>query len=202
MPSPEDALPGRDDPMPLATAHFVSGNAVTPPFPDGLELAVFGMGCFWGAERRFWGVAGVFSTQVGYAGGYTPNPIYQEVCTGLTGHAEVVRVVHDPRRIGFRELLRVFWESHDPTQGMQQGSDVGTQYRSCIFTTSQEQVSLAHDTAELFQQELSDRSLGDLTTQIAPLARFYYAEEYHQQYLARNPTGYCGLVETGVRLPA
>lgn len=201
MPSREEALPGRADPMPRASTHFVTGNPIAPPFPDGLELAVFGMGCFWGAERRFWAVPGVFSTQVGYAGGFTPNPAYQEVCTGLTGHAEVVRVVHDPRRIGYRELLRIFWESHDPTQGMRQGSDIGTQYRSCIFTIHQEQLELAHETAQAFQAELDRRQLGTITTEVGPLEAFFYAEEYHQQYLARNPTGYCGLVETGVRLP-
>lgn len=201
MPKPEEALPGRDDAMPVLNKHFVNGNPIQPPFPDGMELAMFGLGCFWGAERRFWQQDGVFSTAVGYAAGYTPNPTYQEVCTGMTGHNEVVRVVYDPSVISYEELLKVFWESHDPTQGMRQGNDVGTQYRSGIYTYSDEQRKLAEASRDRFQKELSQAGYGEITTEILSAPEFYYAEDYHQQYLAKNPGGYCGLGGTGVSCP-
>ena len=202
MPKPEDALSGRTDPMPVPVRHFVLDSPLLPPFPAGLETALFGLGCFWGAERKFWEASGVFSTSVGYAGGYTPNPTYQEVCSGLTGHNEVVRVVYDPARTSYGEMLRIFWENHDPTQGMRQGNDVGTQYRSGIYTGSDRQKDLALATRDAFQQELTTAGYGPATTEILPAPDFYYAEDYHQQYLAKNPAGYCGLGGTGVRCPA
>ncbi len=200
MPSPEDALPGRSEAMRVGKEHFVNKNTILPPFPDGLEMAMFGLGCFWGAERKFWEVQGVYSTAVGYAGGYTPNATYEEVCTGLTGHNEMVRVVFDPEIIRYENLLKVFWESHNPTQGMQQGNDVGTQYRSGIYTYSEEQQSIAEQTKHDYQAALSQQNLGVITTEIINAPEFYYAEDYHQQYLAKNPTGYCGLGGTGVLL--
>ena len=201
MPRPEDAPPGREQPMPVPERHRVNGNRLTPPFPEGLELALFGMGCFWGAERRFWELPGVYSTAAGYAGGYTPNPTYREVCTGRTGHNEVVRVVFDPGVIPYQELLRVFWESHDPTQGMRQGNDVGTQYRSGIYTYTDEQMAAATASKQRYQQALSAAGRGAITTEILAAPAFYYAEDYHQQYLAGNPGGYCGLGGTGVACP-
>ncbi len=201
MPSPEEALPGRDTPLPVAERHYVSGHPMKGPWPDGHELALFGMGCFWGAERRFWETEGVYSTQVGYAGGYTPNPTYEEVCSGRTGHAEVVRVVFDPKRIPYARLLEIFWESHDPTQGMRQGNDVGTQYRSVIFTFGREQERLAMRSREAYQKKLTEAGYGAITTEIRPAPAFYFAEDYHQQYLAKNPGGYCGLGGTGVACP-
>ncbi|MDX1571707.1 MAG: peptide-methionine (S)-S-oxide reductase MsrA [Xanthomonadales bacterium] len=200
MPTPERALPGRTDAMPVSKRHFVLGNALVPPFPEHLSSAMFGMGCFWGAEQHFWDLQGVYSTHVGYAGGFTPNATYQEVCTGLTGHAETVRVIYDPEALGFSELLRVFWENHDPTQGMRQGNDQGTQYRSCIFAIDEPQLSLARRSREQYQAALHSAGLGTITTEIQALETFYYAENYHQQYLAKNPAGYCGLAETGVVL--
>ena len=198
IPSPGEALPGRAETMPVAAQHFVNGNPIAPPFPEGLELALFGFGCFWGAERKFWEAEGVFSTAVGYAGGPTPNPSYEEVCSGLTGHNEVVRVVFDPERTNFEALLRVFWESHDPTQGMRQGNDVGTQYRSGIYAVSAEQRAAALTSQEAYQKRLADARYGTITTEILEAPEFYYAEDYHQQYLAKNPHGYCGLGGTGV----
>ena len=202
MPKPEDALAGRNDSMPVPARHFVLGTSLLPPFPSGMETALFGLGCFWGAERKFWEAAGVYSTSVGYAGGFTPNPTYQEVCSGLTGHNEVVRVVFDPTRTSFGEMLRIFWENHDPTQGMRQGNDVGTQYRSGIYTGSGPQNDLAAASRDAFQQELTAAGYGPVTTEILPAPEFFYAEDYHQQYLAKNPAGYCGLGGTGVRCPA
>ena len=202
MPRPEDALPGRPDPLPVADKHFVNGNPIKPPFPDGMQQAVFGLGCFWGAERKFWKTPGVYSTAVGYAGGYTPNPTYDEVCTGLTGHNEVVLVVFDLAKVSYAELLKVFWEAHDPTQGMRQGNDVGTQYRSGIYVHSPEQRAAAEASRARYQQALSARGLGEITTEILDAPPFYYAESYHQQYLAKNPNGYCGLGGTGVALEA
>lgn len=202
MPHPEEALPGRAEPMPVPDRHFVNGRPLTPPFPEDLELALFGMGCFWGAEKRFWELDGVYVTAVGYAGGYTPNPTYQEVCTGRTGHNEVVRVVFDPARIGYQELLRAFWESHDPTQGMRQGNDVGTQYRSGIYTYSETQRQAAEASRQAYADALSTAGFGAITTEVLDAQTFYYAEAYHQQYLARNPDGYCGLSGTGVNCPA
>ncbi len=201
MPGPNDALPGRDTAMPVENRHFVSGHPIQPPFPDGMQQAMFGLGCFWGAERRFWQQPGVYTTAVGYAGGYTPNPTYDEVCTGLTGHNEVVLVVYDPSTVDYRQLLKVFWESHDPTQGMRQGNDVGTQYRSGIYVFSEEQLNQAKETLAEFQQALNSRSIGAITTEIIEAPTFYYAETYHQQYLAKNPHGYCGLGGTGICLP-
>ena len=201
MIAPEDALPGRADPMPVPERHFVSGRPLKPPFPDGLEMAEFGLGCFWGAERKFWQTPGVWVTAVGYSGGFTPNPTYQEVCSGRTGHAEVVRVVFDPRETRYAELLKVFWEVHDPTQGMRQGGDVGTQYRSVIHTFNDTQQQLAEQTRAAYQQALGAAGQGAITTEIAPAPEFYYAEDYHQQYLAKNPGGYCGLGGTGVSCP-
>ncbi len=188
--------------MPVPVEHFVNGHALVPPFPAGLEQAVFGMGCFWGAERKFWEAPGVFTTAVGYAGGYTPNPTYREVCSGMTGHTEVVLVVFDPKKISYDALLRIFWENHDPTQGMQQGNDVGTQYRSAIYTFSPEQQHLAEATRAAFQDRLTESGYGRITTEIHEAPPFYYAEDYHQQYLAKNPDGYCGLGGTGVTCPA
>ena len=202
LPSPEDALPGRAETMPVAASHIVLGKPMAPPFPDHLEQIVFGLGCFWGAERKFWQLDGVYTTAVGYSGGYTPNPTYQEVCTGDTGHNEVVLVVYDPARVSFEQLLQVFWESHDPTQGMRQGNDVGTQYRSGIYTSSEEQYKQAEVSRALYQGELGKAGFGAITTEIKPAGEFYYAEDYHQQYLAKNPGGYCGLGGTGVGCPA
>jgi len=199
LPDPASALPGRDEPLPLTNQHHVSGHPIREPFPAGLESAVFGLGCFWGAERCFWQLDGVFATAVGYAGGYTPNPTYQEVCSGQTGHNEVVRVIFDPARIRYADLLRVFWESHDPTQGMRQGNDTGTQYRSGIYTVSDEQQREALRSRDDFQALLKSDGYGEITTEIQPAGPFYYAEDYHQQYLAKNPGGYCGLGGTGVR---
>jgi peptide-methionine (S)-S-oxide reductase len=187
--------------MPVPERHFVNGNRLAPPFPDGLELALFGMGCFWGAERKFWEAEGVYSTAVGYAGGSTPNPTYEEVCSELTGHAEVVRVVFDPKRTTFPALLKIFWENHDPTQGMRQGNDVGTQYRSAIYCTSPAQREAAEPSRDLYQARLAGAGFGPITTEIRDAPEFYYAEEYHQQYLAKNPRGYCGLGGTGVGCP-
>ena len=196
-----DALPGRDQAIPVPERHDVLGTPLTPPFPEGLETAVFGLGCFWGAERVFWQAPGVYSTAVGYAGGYTPNPTYNEVCGARTGHAEVVLVVFDPKQTSYEALLKRFWENHDPTQGMRQGNDVGTQYRSAIYTTSDAQREAADASRETFQHALGARRYGEITTEIAPLEHFYYAEDYHQQYLAKNPNGYCGLGGTGVSCP-
>lgn len=201
LPSPAEALPGRQTPMPLTNRHFVNGHPLLPPFPDGMELALFGLGCFWGAERKFWQLEGVFTTAVGYAGGLTPNPTYREVCSGLTGHNEVVRVVYDPQQISYETLLKVFWESHDPTQGMRQGNDVGTQYRSGIYVYSPEQRQLAEASRDAYQVLLSQAGFGTITTEILDAPAFYYAEDYHQQYLAKNPNGYCGLGGTGVSCP-
>jgi peptide-methionine (S)-S-oxide reductase len=202
MPTPEQALPGRDERMPGPAAHFVNGNRIEPPFPGGLETAIFALGCFWGAERKFWQLDGVYSTAVGYAGGYTPNPTYREVCSGMTAHAEVVLVVYDPSKIGYTELLKTFWESHDPTQGMRQGNDIGTQYRSAIYYASDDQRRAAEASKEAYQEALTASGYGPITTEIAQAPAFYYAEEYHQQYLAKNPNGYCGLGGTGVSCPA
>jgi peptide-methionine (S)-S-oxide reductase len=202
LPSPAQALPGRTEPILSTTVrHYVNGNPLLPPFPANMELALFGLGCFWGAERKFWQLPGVYVTAVGYAGGYTPNPSYEEVCTGLTGHAEVVRVVFDPRVSSYEVLLKAFWETHDPTQGMRQGNDVGTQYRSAIYTYSTAQQAAAEASRERYQQRLKAAGYGPVTTEIAAAPEFYYAEEYHQQYLAKNPGGYCGLGGTGVACP-
>ncbi|MCP4283179.1 MAG: peptide-methionine (S)-S-oxide reductase MsrA [Gammaproteobacteria bacterium] len=192
MPTLEDALPGRDEQMQLKGGHYVSGNPLQPPFPKGMELALFGMGCFWGAERRFWEVNGVYSTAVGYAGGFTPNPTYEEICTGMTGHNEVVQVVFDPEIIRYEELLRIFWESHDPTQGMRQGNDAGTQYRSGIYTGNALQQDFALASKLRYQEALTEQGKGLITTEIIAVPEFYFAELYHQQYLAKNPGGYCG----------
>jgi peptide-methionine (S)-S-oxide reductase len=201
MPKPQQALPGRNERMPVPAKHFVNGNPLLPPFPAGTELAMFGLGCFWGAERKFWPERGVFSTAAGYAAGSTPNPDYEEVCSGLTGHNEVVRVVFDPTRVSYERLLRVFWESHDPTQGMRQGNDVGTQYRSGIYVSSAEQRALAEASRDAYQRVLSKAGFGTITTEILDAPEFYYAEDYHQQYLAKNPGGYCGLGGTGLACP-
>jgi peptide-methionine (S)-S-oxide reductase len=201
MVSREEALTGRHQRMRVSPQHFVNGAPLEPPFPEGMQLAVFGMGCFWGAERKFWVKEGVFSTSVGYAGGFTPNPTYEEVCSGQTGHAEVVRVVFDPKRIGYEELLRVFWENHDPTQGMRQGNDAGTQYRSAIYCDGADQLRAAEASRAAFQAELKKAGYGAITTEIALAGEYYYAENYHQQYLAKNPNGYCGLGGTGVSCP-
>jgi peptide-methionine (S)-S-oxide reductase len=201
MPSKADALPGRSEQMPVPDAHFVNKHRLTPPFPEGLQRALFGMGCFWGAERKFWQLKGVYSTAVGYAGGSTPNATYREVCTGMTGHNEVVLVVFDPKIISYDELLKVFWESHDPTQGMRQGNDVGTQYRSGIYYEDEDQKRAAERTRDAFQTRLKAAGYGTITTEIAPAPDFFYAEDYHQQYLAKNPDGYCGLGGTGVTCP-
>lgn len=202
LPTAAQALPGRETPMPVPEAHYVNGHPLRAPFPAGLEQAVFGLGCFWGAERRFWQQEGVWSTAVGYAGGHTPNPTYDEVCSGLTGHTEVVLVVFDPRVISYERLLAVFWEAHNPTQGMRQGNDIGTQYRSAIYCTSDAQLQAARASEARFQAELDKAGFGAITTEIAEAPAFYYAEAYHQQYLAKNPNGYCGLGGTGVCLPA
>ena len=201
MVTPEEALPGRDDPMPGASRHRVKGTPMEPPFPEGMETAIFGMGCFWGAERKFWTAPGVYTTAVGYAGGYTPNPTYEEVCSGRTGHTEVVLVVFDPAETSFDALLRVFWESHDPTQGMRQGNDVGTQYRSVIYASTPAQRTAAEASSRTYALMLQKAGYGDITTEVAEDTRFYYAEDYHQQYLARHPNGYCGLGGTGVSCP-
>lgn len=201
LPTASEALPGRPDPIPTAETHFVLGKRLHPPFPEGLERAVFGMGCFWGAERLFWRVPGVHTTAAGYAGGLTPNPTYEEVCTGLTGHAEVVLVVFDPGRLSYAQLLQLFWEGHDPTQGMRQGNDLGTQYRSLVLCSSADQARAAKASRAAYQAELGRAGLGEITTTIEELGPFYYAEEHHQQYLARNPSGYCGLGGTGVACP-
>ncbi len=201
MPSPEEALPGRSARMRVPEAHFVNAAPLEPPFPEGTDLALFGMGCFWGAERKFWQTAGVVSTSVGYAGGFTPNPTYEEVCSGRTGHAEVVRVVFDPRRVTYDELLRVFWESHDPTQGMRQGNDVGTQYRSAIYTYGDGQRRKAEASRDAYREALAAAGHGVITTEVREAPEFYYAEDYHQQYLGKNPDGYCGLGGTGVACP-
>ena len=201
VPTPAEALPGRSERMPVPAAHTVLGHPLAGPFPDGIELAQFGMGCFWGAEKLFWKVPGVYTTAVGYAGGATPNPTYREVCTGMTGHTEVVLVAFDPRTISYDALLKVFWENHDPTQGMQQGNDVGTQYRSAIYTYSPEQRAAAEASRDAFAAELAKAGLGAITTEILDAPTFYYAEEYHQQYLDKNPNGYCGLGGTGVSCP-
>ncbi len=195
------SLPGRAEPIRVPAAHFVNGNRIVPPFPDGLETAVFGMGCFWGAERIFWQMEGVYSTAVGYAGGSTPNPTYEETCTGRTGHAEVVLVVFDPAAISYDRLLGAFWEGHNPTQGMRQGNDVGTQYRSAIYATTDQQLDVAKRSRDRYQAELASHGFGEITTEIAPAGEFYYAEDYHQQYLGKNPAGYCGLGGTGVSCP-
>jgi peptide-methionine (S)-S-oxide reductase len=202
MVKPEDALKGRADAMPVASRHLVLGTPMAPPFPEGLEAAVFGLGCFWGAERKFWQANGVYSTAAGYAGGFTPNPTYEEVCSGLTGHAEAVLVVFDPKVVSFDGLLKVFWESHDPTQGMRQGADTGTQYRSAIYGRSDAQLAAARASRDAYQQRLAAAGYGPVTTEIAPAGNFFYAEDYHQQYLARNPDGYCGLGGTGVACPS
>ncbi|MPZ18178.1 MAG: peptide-methionine (S)-S-oxide reductase MsrA [Luteitalea sp.] len=201
MPTPEQALPGRAERMPIPSRHFVSNAPLDGPFPDGLALALFGMGCFWGAERTFWHAPGVFSTTVGYAGGHTPNPTYNEVCSGHTGHAEVVRVVFDPVVTSYETLLKLFWEGHDPTQGMRQGNDVGTQYRSVIFHYSDTQRLAAETSREIYQRELGSARYGQITTEILPAPDFYFAEDYHQQYLGKNPGGYCGHGGTGVGCP-
>jgi len=201
LPSAAEALPGRQQAMPISGRHFVNGQPICPPFPETLAQAVFGLGCFWGAERRFWQEPGVFSTAVGYAGGFTPNPSYQEVCTGKTGHAEVVLVVYDPEQMSYRQLLAIFWESHNPTQGMRQGNDVGTQYRSVIHTFDDQQQLAAELSRQQYQEQLQCNGFGAITTEIIPTPPFYYAEEEHQQYLAKNPQGYCGLKGLGVCLP-
>lgn len=201
LPTADQALPGRAEPLPVADTHYLNGNPIKAPFPAGLQQAVFGLGCFWGAERRFWQQPGVFSTAVGYAGGLTPNPTYEEVCSGLTGHTEVVLVVFDPQQTNFEALLKVFWEVHNPTQGMRQGNDKGTQYRSAIYCQDDAQLSAAKASQARFQAELDKAAMGSITTEIAEAPTFYYAETYHQQYLAKNPNGYCGLGGTGVCLP-
>jgi len=198
LPAAGEALPGRAERMRVPERHHVNGHRIEPPFPEGMQLALFGLGCFWGAERKFWVLPGVYSTAVGYASGQTPNPTYEEVCTGRTGHSEVVRVVFDPAVIGYDELLRVFWESHDPTQGMRQGNDAGTQYRSGIYVSDDAQRELAESSRAAYQARLSEAGLGAITTEILPASEFYYAEDYHQQYLAKNPNGYCGLGGCGV----
>ena len=201
LPSPDDALPGRPAVMPVPTAHAVNGHPLAGPFPDGMERAVFGMGCFWGAERKFWEAPGVYTTAVGYAGGHTPNPTYREVCSGMTGHTEVVLVVFDPAATSYEEMLKIFWESHDPTQGMRQGNDVGTQYRSAIFHASTAHADAAEASRTAYQMRLAAADVGQITTELAEEPPFYYAEDYHQQYLAKNPGGYCGLGGTGVSCP-
>jgi peptide-methionine (S)-S-oxide reductase len=201
MPNPENALPGRDRPIPVASAHYVNGHPLQAPFPENMQTAVFGMGCFWGAEHKFWETPGVYSTAVGYAGGQTSNPTYQEICSGKTGHSEVILVIFDPAHVTYSELLRIFWESHDPTQGMRQGNDVGTQYRSGIFTANGRQHAEAVGSRDAYQQHLSAAGLGSITTEIIDAPTFYYAEDYHQQYLAKNPGGYCGISGAGVAYP-
>ncbi len=202
LPTPDKALPGRQEAIPVPANHFVNGKPLKPPFPDGMEQVIVGMGCFWGAERKFWQQEGVFVTAVGYAAGITPNPTYQEVCSGMTGHNEVVLVVYDPKVISFETLLKVFWESHNPTQGMRQGNDTGTQYRSGIYVYSPEQKELALASKKAYQKALSAEGYGEITTEILDAPEFYYAEGYHQQYLAKNPNGYCGLGGTNVACPS
>jgi peptide-methionine (S)-S-oxide reductase len=201
MPDPENALPGRDAPLRISGVHYVNGNSIVPPFPEGLETAVFGMGCFWGAERMFWKLDGVYATAVGYGGGLTPHPTYEEVCSGRTGHTEVVLVVYDPEKISYRRLLQVFWEGHDPTQGMRQGNDVGTQYRSAVYVANDTQLAAAKETQDAYQEKLTAAGYESITTEIAEAGPFFYAEDYHQQYLAKNPNGYCGIGGTGVSCP-
>ena len=201
LPSPDEALPGRAAKMPVGGTHFVNGHRFVAPFPDGLQRAVFGMGCFWGAERKFWQTPGVWSTAVGYAGGLTANPTYEEVCSGMTGHTEVVLVVYDPEQVSYEQLLAVFWENHDPTEGMRQGNDIGTQYRSAIYTFDDAQARAADASRRMYQERLRAAGHGDITTEVRPAPDFYYAEDYHQQYLGKNPDGYCGLGGTGVSCP-
>ncbi|TRU43621.1 MAG: peptide-methionine (S)-S-oxide reductase MsrA [Microcystis aeruginosa Ma_QC_Ca_00000000_S207] len=201
LPTVREALPGRSEKMPVPSTHYVNGHPLQPPFPAGMETAMFGLGCFWGAERKFWQLEGVYTTAVGYAAGITPNPTYQEVCTGMTGHNEVVLVVYDPSVISYEQLLKVFWESHNPTQGMRQGNDTGTQYRSGIYTYSPQQRQLAEKSRSMYQEALNQASYGQITTEILDAPEFYYAEVYHQQYLAKNPGGYCGLGGTKVECP-
>ena len=201
MPSPDQALPGREQALPVTNRHYVSGAPILPPFPEGSEELVVGMGCFWGAERCFWTLGGVITTAVGYAGGYTPNPTYEEVCSGMTGHTEVVRVIYDPQKISLEHVLQVFWESHDPTQGMRQGNDRGTQYRSAVYVSSPAQLEQVQASRERYQAALTAAGRDSITTEIREAGPFYYAEDYHQQYLAKNPNGYCGLGGTGIRCP-
>jgi peptide-methionine (S)-S-oxide reductase len=203
MVAPDKALPGREVPLPIPPRHEVLGGPLAPPYPDGSAVAEFALGCFWGAERKFWQTPGVLSTAVGYAGGYTPNPTYEEVCSGLTGHAETVRVVYDPAQVSYEQLLRVFWEAHDPTQGMRQGNDIGTQYRSAVFFRTDAERAAALASREAYQKVLTDSGYGDITTEIAPARDFFFAEDYHQQYLSANktPNGYCGIGGTGVSCP-
>ncbi len=200
LPDKTNALPGRDVPMPVSSKHFVNGNPIIPPFPENIQMALFAMGCFWGVERKFWQLSGVFSTAVGYTAGYTINPNYDEVCTGQTGHTEAVRVLFDPTQISYRQLLKVFWESHNPTQGMQQGNDIGTQYRSGIYTYNSEQHDAALESKNQYEKRLAEMGFNAITSEILPADEFYYAEDYHQQYLAKNPQGYCGLGGLGVCL--
>ena len=202
LPSADEALPGRDTPVPVPSRHHVNGNPLTPPFPEGMEVADFGLGCFWGAERKFWQVPGVWTTMVGYQGGHTPNPTYEEVCSGRTGHTEAVRVVYDPAKVRYEDLLRVFWEAHDPPPGLRQGNDVGTQYRSAIYTHSEAQRAAAEASRESYQSRLQQAGFGPVTTELREAPPFYYAEDYHQQYLSKNPAGYCGLGGTGVTCAA
>ncbi|MCL5778514.1 peptide-methionine (S)-S-oxide reductase MsrA [Limibaculum sp. FT325] len=201
MPQADQALPGRAEPLATATSHFINGRPLAGPYPEGSEMAMFGMGCFWGVERIFWKIPGVWVTMVGYAAGYTPNATYQEVCSGQTGHNEVVRVVYDPARVGYEDLLRAFWEGHDPTQGMRQGNDVGTQYRSGIYTYTESQATAAEASRAVYQERLTAAGFGRITTEIRPADGFYFAEDYHQQYLAKNPGGYCGVGGVGVSFP-
>ncbi|GAC1368429.1 MAG: peptide-methionine (S)-S-oxide reductase MsrA [Acidimicrobiales bacterium] len=201
MVDPDGALPGRTETMPVPAEHYVNGHPLTPPFPEGMETAIFGMGCFWGAEKAFWAVPGVYTTAAGYSGGFTPNPTYEETCTGRTGHTEAVLVVFDPKVVSYAQLAKLFWESHDPTQGMRQGNDVGTVYRSAAYYTDEAQLAVLDETRKAFQEVLSARRFGEITTEIAPAGVFYYAEPYHQQYLAKNPGGYCGLGGTGLSCP-
>jgi len=201
IPTREEALPGRGTPLKISGKHFVNGHRISAPFPAGMREAVFGMGCFWGAERLFWGTPGVYPPAVGYAGGYTPNATYEEVCSGLTGHTEVVKVIYDPEKVDYEDLLKIFWESHDPTQGMRQGNDVGTQYRSAIYVLDEEQKHVALESKRNYQAQLTEARKGEISTEVLDAPVFYYAEDYHQQYLAKNPDGYCGLKGTGVSCP-
>jgi peptide-methionine (S)-S-oxide reductase len=201
LPTAETALPGRAHPIPTAQTHFINGRPLKGPYPEGLETAIFAMGCFWGEERKFWNVPGVWVTAVGYVNGLTPNPTYEEVCTGRTGHTEAVLVVYDPRAVSYAALLKTFWEGHDPTQGMRQGNDIGTQYRSGIYPENDAQAAAAEASKEAYQQALSAKGFGRITTEIVPAGEFYFAEDYHQQYLAKNPAGYCGVGGTGVTCP-
>ncbi len=201
MPGPDNALPGREQAMAVPERHHVLATPLAPPFPEGLERAVFAMGCFWGAERKFWELNGVYTTAVGYAGGFTPNPTYEETCSGRTGHTEAVLVVFDPAQVSYEMLLKTFWESHNPTQGMRQGNDVGSQYRSAVYTTTPSQADAAAQSQKRYQESLTERGHGSITTEVAPAGPFYYAEGYHQQYLAKNPSGYCGIGGTGVSCP-